>query len=63
VVRCSSGYLEKLLIRPTSLLHSEFYPQNISYMPVVKFFERLEFERIFLFFKAPLSFRTANHSK
>jgi len=47
------GYLEKLLIRSTSSSYAEFYPQNINYMLVVKFFERFEFERIVLFFKAP----------
>jgi len=29
--------------------------RDITYMPVVKFFECLEFERMFLFFKAPCS--------
>ena len=51
--RQTLGYLEKLLIRPTSSLCSEFYPRNIKYMPVVKFFERLEFEQILLIFKIP----------
>jgi len=49
------GHLEKLPICPTSSLCSEFYPRNIIYMPVVKFFKHLEFEQIFLFFKAPYS--------
>ena len=53
-MRTAYGYLEKLLISPTSSLCSEFYPRNIKYMPVVKFFERVEFERILLIFKIPL---------
>jgi hypothetical protein len=31
--------------RPNSALCSKFYPQNINYMPVVKFFACLDFER------------------
>ena len=36
-LRIIKGYLEKLLISPTSSLFSEFYSRNIKYMPVVKF--------------------------
>jgi len=42
----SKGYLEKLLISPTSSLHSKFYPQHIKHMPAVKFQMCLEFEQI-----------------
>jgi len=42
----TKGYLEKLLIFPTSSLHSKFYPQHINHMPAVKFQMRLEFEQI-----------------
>ena len=35
----------KLSFRPNSALCSKFYPRNISYMPVVKFFACLDFDR------------------
>jgi hypothetical protein len=41
------GYLEKLPFRPNSSLQEEFYPRNINYMPAVKFYLRLDFERKF----------------
>jgi hypothetical protein len=41
------GYLEKLPFRPNSSLQEMFYPRNISYMPAVKFYLRLGFERKF----------------
>jgi hypothetical protein len=36
--------LAKLSFYPNSALCSKFYPRNISYMPVVKFFACLDFE-------------------
>jgi hypothetical protein len=35
----------KQSFRPNSALCSKFYPRNINYMPVVKFFACLDFER------------------
>jgi len=43
--------LAKWPMRPTYALYSKFYPRNISYMPVVKLFTCLDFERKFSFCK------------
>jgi hypothetical protein len=37
--------LAKWSFHPNSALCSKFYPRNISYMPAVKFFACLDFER------------------
>jgi hypothetical protein len=47
----------KQSFRPNSALCSKFYPQNINYMPVVKFFACLDFERKSTFCK-----RLCNHT-
>jgi hypothetical protein len=39
------GYLEKLYFCPISALCSKFYPRNINYIPVVKFFACLDLEQ------------------
>ena len=41
--------IQKWLICPISALREKFYPRNINYMPVVKFFARLDLDQIFLF--------------
>jgi hypothetical protein len=48
------GNLAKWPFRPTSSLLRKFYPRNINHMPAVKFSSRLDLERKFSFFKAPI---------
>jgi hypothetical protein len=55
------GCLEKWSFRSTSSLYSKFYPRNISYMPAVKFFVCLDFERKSLFFKTPIIAKRMSH--
>ena len=47
--------LVKWSFRPNSALCSKFYPRNITYMPAVKFFACLDFERKSSFCKRLIS--------
>jgi len=45
ILNVYSGDPKKLCFCPISALCSKFYPRNINYMPVVKFFAGLDLEQ------------------